>query len=138
MGSEDLCGFPAFIPNAKDKLHLFNDAGCHTSCVDKHSFGKEALDFADKNYLKFKEKKCWASGTFVAKMEDFFALPLLTSDASEPLFKYNFLILNRNNIFSWEEREEFIGIVTKFIADGKWEDLMQEYRFWDSVLTEIK
>jgi len=71
-------------------------------------------------------------------MEDFFGLPLLTSDRLEPLFKYNFLTLDKNNIANWKEKEHFIATVSNFIAAGKWLDLTEEYKFWDGVMREIR
>jgi len=52
---EDIYGFQPFIPNVKDKLHLFNDAGCHKSFIDNHPYGKEVIDFSNEFHLNFKK-----------------------------------------------------------------------------------
>jgi len=135
--SYDITGFSAFVPNAKDALYLFNDAGVHISCINKHPYGSKALAMAEQCHEKLMQKKCWHSGEIITDYRLHFAVPVLSSEETEPLYSYNCLTLHKNNIRQWADREGFLQTARKFIADGKWANLY-DYDFWRVVFKEME
>jgi len=131
---EDVTGFPHFIANTKDPLYIFTDSGVHTNCFLQQPHALRAMKYADRQHEVFMQKKCTVTGEQITHHREYLALPLLTSDEAEPLFKYNFLTFKIRNIPHWEEREDFVKTAERFIADGKWADLMPEHKFWERIM----
>jgi hypothetical protein len=123
---KDVCGFPAFIPNVKDKLYIFNDEACHVACLKNHVWGKQAMQLASDYQARSNNKICMAGGAVITKPDDYIFFPLLTSNDKEELYHFNFTTLNKNNISIWNDRQRFIDVATKFLHAGKWQDAGNE------------
>ena len=135
---EDSTSFTAFIGNTKDELYIFNDAGLHTACLLNHPNGTRALELAEECHAAFMKKKCIVTGETITDYREHFFLALLTSDVTEPLYRYNFITLNRKNIPAWKDREDFINTAEKFIAERKWANLTEGFDFWGSIMKLMK
>jgi hypothetical protein len=123
---KDVYGFPAFIPNVKDKLYIFNDEACHKTCLENHIWGNQAMQLALEFQMHLNTKVCAAGGNIITNPDDYIFLPLLTSDDSEELYRFNFTTLDRNNTPAWRDRQRFISVATEFIHEGKWQDAGNE------------
>lgn len=114
--------FGLFAPmtnNIKDPLFIFSDAGVHVACIDQSGW-REKLDTLMEMYRKSCEQTIGA-----AKPEDLLLLGVLTSDTEEPLFKFNYLVLNLKEVNNWKDYEEFIFLLQQFVAAGKYKPFME-------------
>lgn len=114
---------PPLTSNRKDPLFVFSDAGMHTACLDRHPL-KESLLYHIQQGDKVRGAAnaiCIVDGKLITHPDSFLTTGMLTSDLNEPLAAFNFVILNRNNKYRWNKRNEFISLVKEFIQSGKWE-----------------
>lgn len=136
---ENIFSFPPFIQNIKDSFYQFNDSVFHINCLNKHPFGKKAIEFAKQYFysIKLENRKCIVDGKVIEDYNDYIFIDLLTSNEKEELYKFNFITLNRRNLYKWKGRNDFINIAEKFIENGKWEDLTS-YRYLNKLINTIK
>jgi len=59
----------------------------------------------------------------ISNHKDALFIFLLTSDENEPLFQYNFCVLNRVKIKDWKDKPILIQEIKKFINSGKWKSM---------------
>ncbi|WP_295117600.1 hypothetical protein [uncultured Chitinophaga sp.] len=115
--------FPTFINNKKDALFIFSDNGMHIQCLDQHPLRKTAYLYLRKynDYLQLLKSGFSTSGEIIGNPANMITFGLLTSDSTEDLFRYNFLILDKATVGEWGLKSEFIAIVNLFNASGKWD-----------------
>ena len=114
--------FPAFIPNIKDDMYLFSDSTVHEYCLINHRLGTKAIVYRDF-FLKgipSISSVCIVDNKIIKNPKDILFLGLLTSNDNEKLAKYNFVTLNKKNVFQWDFRDYFIEVSTSFLQEGKW------------------
>jgi hypothetical protein len=117
--------FLPFISNTKDPLYILNDSGVHTECLSKFHYESKAI-LLSKKYLKnlpLKAAKCCVDGNIINNPDNIIAIDVLTSDETEGLYKYNCLVLNKQNLAKWPDRLEFLRLANEFIKQGKWGSL---------------
>lgn len=121
---DEIIGFPPFISNAKDPFYFFNDAAFHKTCLLNHSLGKKAISFIDRLYFKTKpeNRKCDIGGGEIPSFSDFIFVPMLTSDATESVYKYNFMTINKRNIPNWPGRQKMLEDLKEYNSSGNWEN----------------
>lgn len=136
---ESIFSFPPFIQNIKDPLYQFNDSVFHINCLNKHSFGKKAIELAKQYFYSVKpeNRKCIVDEEIIEDVHDYIFMGVLTSNDEEDLYKFNFITLNRRNLHKWKDRADFISIAEKFIKDGKWEDLTS-YKYLNKLIDLFK
>ena len=68
--------FPPFIQNIKDPLHKFNDYTFHIKCLERDTYGRKAIVFANEWIDKTRpdNRICIVSGNQITKMEDYIFL----------------------------------------------------------------
>jgi len=133
--AEEYILFPPFIGNKKDPLFIFSDNGVHVKCLNEHPLGKHALLYLEKYDANIQSVKSGisTSGEVISNPANIIAFGLLTSDATEDLFKFNYFILNKANISEWKQRDEFIRIAARFNQEGKWEGIT-EFNYLDYLI----
>ncbi|MDC8098674.1 hypothetical protein [Chryseobacterium rhizosphaerae] len=131
--------FPPFIQNIKDPLYQFNDSVFHINCLNKHSFGKKAIELAKQYFYSVKpeNRKCIVDGEIIENFHDYIFMGILASNDDDELYKFNFITLNSRNLYKWKDRTDFINIAEKFIENGKWEDLTS-YKYLNKLIDSIK
>lgn len=136
---ESIFSFPPFIQNIKDPLYQFNDSVFHINCLNKHPFGSKAIELAKKYFYSVKpeNRKCIVDGEIIENFHDYIFMGVLTSNEEGELYKFNFITLNRRNLYKWKDRNDFISIAEKFIENGKWEDLTS-YKYLNKLIDSIK
>lgn len=120
---DEITAAPPLTSNTKDPLFVFSDAGMHIACLDGHPL-KDSLFYQIEqldNVTGATKPRCIVDGNLITHPRDMLALGMLTSDPNEPLAAFNFIILNTNNKYKWDKREEFISLAEEFIRNGKWE-----------------
>ncbi|UPK69138.1 hypothetical protein [Chitinophaga filiformis] len=120
---DEITAAPPLTSNTKDPLFVFSDAGMHVACLDGHPL-KDSLFYQIEqldNVTGGAKARCIVDGNLITHPGDMLALGMLTSDLNEPLAAFNFIILNRNNRYRWNRREEFISLAEEFILNAKWE-----------------
>lgn len=132
---EEQYAFPAFVPNSIDPLQLVNDATCHLKCLKVHENGRKAMDLAALFLEKISpgNRICAVGGNRIENPADYIFIDLLTSDENDPLFEYNFLTFDKNNLIRWKEREKFIKELQAFRDSGKWVDT-SSYHYLDRLI----
>ncbi|NLR78359.1 hypothetical protein [Chitinophaga eiseniae] len=132
-------GFLPFTGNAKDILFMFSDSGVHVDCLHSHPHGALALLHRNKcgEALKPENRKCWIDGQVIERREHVISFGMFTSDESEPLAKFNYMMLNRLNLGRWQDRKAFISAGTEFLQAGKWGSLT-EVNVLQIAINEIK
>jgi len=114
---------PPLTSNTKDALFIFSDAGIHVTCLNGHP-QKESLLYQMQQSDEARDAAnavCIVDGKLITHPDDYLTTGMLTSDLHEPLVEFNFIILNRNNKYKWDKRNEFISLLKEFIKRGKWE-----------------
>ena len=138
-GTRKYIGTPALTSNMLDDLFLVNDCGVHVDCLEGHPV-KEKLNYHLQLFAKaFTDRPpiCVVDRQPIINSADFFFSGLLTSEPAEPLFKFNYLILNRRNIPHWGQREEFIAELERFREMGKWKSF-NDYPVLEELLKIMK
>ncbi|NLR62390.1 hypothetical protein HGH93_30140 [Chitinophaga polysaccharea] len=132
-------GFLPFTGNAKDRLFMFSDAGVHVDCLHNHPYGALALVHNNKceEVVRPENRKCWVDGRIIDHMEHVIGFGMFTSDESEPLSKFNYMILNRLNLDRWPDRNAFISAAEEFLQAGKW-GCLSEVNVLQIAINEVK
>lgn len=122
-------GFPPVTNNKKDALFVFSDSGVHEECVNKHPFADRLHHIMQAYDSSLPVSRvCIVDGQIIKHPDHMIGFGMLTSDEKQPLFKYNFIRLNKENICDWNQREEFLSIAKKFIDDGEWDNYGEIHR----------
>ncbi|WP_223607548.1 hypothetical protein [Chryseobacterium sp. OSA05B] len=131
--------FPAFIPNVKDSLYLFNDAGVHHSCLAKHPLGSKVSAFLETMIFKTRPKNrfCDIGGNIIDLPENYLFTNLLTSDEKDTLYSFNFMNIDIRNLSKWKDRKNFIDAIEKFEEEKEWEEI-GGFNYLEYVLKKLK
>lgn len=119
----EFTGFPALINNMNDALYIFSDAGVHTACLEAHP-SKDNLLSVLKQYdenIPSPRSRCIVDGELIKTPRKTFTTGLITSDVHEPLFAFNFITLNKDNLSRWDDRDQLITLLQQYDAAGKWD-----------------
>ena len=137
--SEDIVLFPPFIANMLDPLYIFNDAGVHMRCLEKHPLGQQALLYRDKDISATRPENriCSIGKNKIENPDDYIFLGLLTSDENHPLYKFNFTTIDRRNLNKWKNKEEFISCTLKFKESGCWKEFAGN-KYLDRLLEKVR
>lgn len=131
--------FPPFVPNIKDQLYLFSDQGCHKNCVNNHPLGSVAIKLSNEFLFETRpdNRICKISGSVISIPDFYFFTGLLTSDQNEPLYRYNFITMDRRSIKLWDKREDLLRELISFKESGKWKDLYGT-GYIDKIIDDLK
>lgn len=123
--SKDYVIVPPLISNKKDNLFIFSDAGIHIDCINSNKFKNELIHHINlyNQEIPPSKQKCFIDGRIIDNPENYLFFGLLTSDESEELYNFNYLIFNKKNIQNWRDLNKFLLISGKFLSDNKWESL---------------
>ncbi|SKA47910.1 hypothetical protein SAMN04488128_10975 [Chitinophaga eiseniae] len=116
---------PPLIGNVKDPLFIFSDSGIHVECFERNSLKERVLyhlDIYDKR-PPVTDLRCDVDGALITDLRKALLFGLLTSDPDEPLYEFNYTVLNTDNVSKWEKREAFLKAGADFLQQGKWEGL---------------
>lgn len=80
------------------------------------------LDIYDKR-LPVTALKCDVDGALITDLRKALLFGLLTSDPAEPLYHFNYTVLNIDNVNKWEKKDAFLKTASGFLQQGKWESL---------------
>lgn len=112
--------FPPLISNMNDPLSPFSDAGVHSKCFEIHPLAATVNKYVGEHDNMISRPVTDLKGDVIDDPKDVIFMGMLTSDQSEELHKYNFLVLNNTKLASWTERELFLTVAQRFLDDGKW------------------
>jgi hypothetical protein len=115
--------FPTFVSNRRDALFMFNDAGFHEWCVDRHPAGPLARQTAAEAMARLgpRGRICAACSVAIEDPDDYFAIGYLTGRASDPAHAYNFIQLHRRHIGTWAELTPAIRALEQLRDSDVWE-----------------
>lgn len=124
---------PPLISNKLDVIFLLSDVGVHLDCLDKSSIKEKLFKQIDlyNDYLKRMKLKFEKYNP-----NDIIGFNLLTSNEDEPLYKYNYNILVKQNLLEWSDLGDFKEIANKFLKDNKWSSLNQ-FNYLEYLLNNI-
>ena len=127
--------FGTFVPNVFDPLLLFNDAPLHTSCFRAHPLAGEATRRWDEQQERasFGRRMCDACNEEILRPDDWLFVSHLTSDSSDPLYRFNYRHLHRSHVTSWPEREVLESLLRPRVEAGEFKGPS-----YDALLRELR
>lgn len=136
---QNIIMFPAFISNTKDPVYLFNDAGVHYSCLEKHSLRSKVSAFLEKVTFKTRPENriCDIGGNIIDLPENYLFISLLTSDETDELYSFNFMNIDIRNLSKWVDKQNFVDAIEQFLKDEKWE-ASGPFNYLEYVLEKVK
>ena len=117
--------FPPFVWNEADALWPFNDAAVHVACLETHPLRpalKEAMDERSRKMGPDK-RKCLVCNETIQTPEDFFLIPWLTGDPSNPLKRFNYTKLHVSHVPLWKDVEEYRRLLNEAAQSGTWKGI---------------
>ncbi|WP_294296114.1 hypothetical protein [uncultured Chryseobacterium sp.] len=127
---------PPLISNELDDLFIFSDAGVHLNCLDRSSLKENLFKHIDLygQYLNRIRSMATHHNNY-----DIIGFNLLTSNNDEPLSKYNYYILSKQELLDWKELDIFKNIAETFLKEKKWKGF-NDFNYLDyllKIVTEI-
>ena len=118
---EEIILFPAFTSNQKDPLYPFSDESLHYSCLGKHLLHQKALAFRETILSKTRPENriCDIGGNRIDQPENYLFIGLLTSDELNPLYAFNFMNIDIQNIPKWSKKEGFLSLLEQFSVEDQ-------------------
>lgn len=125
---------PNLITNQLDEFSLLSDVGIHTECLDRSPLKSRLIKFIDQYENSLKEIRRLADKYNPREIINF---NLLSSNESEPLYKYNYFVIPRQNLTEWNEYEDFIEHANAFLSEGKWKGV-NGFNYLEYLLNTVK
>lgn len=132
--------YPHMISNSLDPIFKISDAPIHYNCFDNYEFKAKAVRFAslfEKNKPKFSKDSYDVNNELITNPRDVLFIVLLTSDEKEALYRFNFCVLNKAKLKSWDDRLILIQEIEKFLRQGKWMSLGSS-NYLERLLEELR
>lgn len=135
---EKIIQFPAFTSNQKDPLYPFSDDSVHYSCLEKHPLYQKALAFRETILSKTRPENriCDIGGNKINQPENYLFIGLLTSDELSPLYAFNFMNIDIQNIPTWSKKEGFLSLLEQFSAEDQWQS-NSSFDYLDYLMTKL-
>lgn len=110
----EIAAMTAFIANQADELYIFNDAAFHRACLESHPLREKALKrYEDVRAFSRAERIC-AHCAAPIDPDHLLAIGHLTDDASDPLFEFNYTVLDERHLLEWDKYSRFEELVGAF------------------------
>lgn len=115
--------FPVFIMNRQDPTSTFNDAVVHKECFARHPYAHRATKmYRDLvEHLNPDNRRCDICGMTISNPDDYMNFTCLSSDETDPLYRYNFTQYHPACFKSSEVAELIRGIISERVRQGVWE-----------------
>jgi hypothetical protein len=113
--------FSPFISNEADTLWFFSDGVFHEDCLHKHTNGTRALAL-HAELLKRNSppnRFCWITGTLITDPDRYLSTGVLTSNPSDPLYRFNFAQFDRAALMNWSERKTLEALLVEALSEGR-------------------
>lgn len=119
---EDITGFPPFVYNQADPLLPFHDAGAHLACLEKHPFGREAMRRVDELLANTGpgHRICETCNKQIEHPDEYFGIGHLTSDETDPAFRFNYSQFHVSCIRDWSELRYLQDTLDALARSGTW------------------
>lgn len=136
---DDIYLFPAFVCNAMDPLFSFSDNSVHEQCLQTSPTGQLAITYVEQMFAKTlrPNKRCDITGEPILRPEDYFFIPLITSDPDEELSRFAFTQMHIRNVSRWKERSLFVDLAQAFLEEGKFATFKAGYNPVEHMIGEI-
>ena len=114
--------FPAFVVNENDPIYLFSDGVCHDDCFANHYLKKVVMERLEEWEVNTGpgNRKCAVYNEEIMDPDDYLMIDHLTSDESNPVFRYNYTHLRKSHLGDWRELEKCIEDIKKFKESTNW------------------
>jgi len=109
LPDQEALGFPPFIGNESDALHIFNDSLVHASCLSRHPLRSQLAKALDEHssHVGPLHRKCCICGLQIDHPDDFMGLGYLSTNFHSPLYRYNFKQFHCGCFKNWHELNDF-------------------------------
>lgn len=99
----------------------------HVECLNGSKLKNKLLYHIQKydEMLLLSNNKCMVDGNEILNPRHILFFGLLTSDENEPLYDFNYLVFNINNIQDWVDLRDLLLLLGSFLQKGNgkgWED----------------
>lgn len=125
---------PNLTTNQLDELFLVSDVGIHTECLNRSPFKGKLIKFIGQYDSSLEKMRILANKYNPREIINF---NLLSSNESEPLYKYNYLVIPKQELKIWNELDDFIEHANVFLDEGKWNGL-NEFNYLEYLVNTIK
>lgn len=126
INEEDAIFLPNFEANENAPLAIFNDAIVHKSCLEQHSLRdklNKRLDELEKlaqlNDVDYITKQDLSLEN-LGHPDNLVNVFYITEDENDPLYKYNGISLNKNNLSKWSDYKLFLQELEELERSDKW------------------
>jgi hypothetical protein len=119
--NQERISFSPFVVNELDPLWIFSDGVFHAECVRNHPLGNKAVATHEELRAKTspQNRRCVVSGKLISEPDHYLGVGILTSDPSDPLYRFNSAQFDRAALADWPERKTFVGLLAEALSSGR-------------------
>ena len=130
--------FPPLTNNTLDPLYILSDAGAHLHCLTKphHKKLMELYNAVARSIMPPAQMLCRVDGKRIQSPDNLLFIGILTSNKLEPLYQFNNIALNKQNICLWKDKPQFLMHARNYLNAGKWV-AATEFNYLEYLITEI-
>lgn len=121
---EEAIVLPNLPINGNNPLSIFSGAIVHIDCLKRHPLKIQLLNLY-KTLSTYKYNKDFITGDKLGIKElghvdnEIFTY-FFTNDKKNPLYKFNCIVLNKNNLKKWKDYNYFIELLSELDKSKKW------------------
>jgi hypothetical protein len=114
--------FLPFVYNQYDPLYIFYDAIVHNECFLKHPMASKCLEMYQELNDKMGpgKRSCNICSLKIASPEDYIGLACLSSDETNPLYRYNFTQYHKSCFEMSGVGQAIRSIISGLEESGHW------------------
>jgi hypothetical protein len=120
LGSEEIVAFPPFVHNRADPSSIFDDAAVHRRCLEAHPLGAVVVRACEATVEQRTPGKARCAVCHEIVIHDVFGLGYLSSDESNPLFRFNHLSFHPEHFIGWDHAERLIDELQRQTTTREW------------------
>ncbi len=120
----NIFSFPAFVINTRDPLYYFSDASFHITCLNENPVAPLAKKYSELfvENLKPMYRKCIVSGEVITDYDNNIFVEYLTSNKENLLHQFNFIHIDKRNLYKWDKANQFKTGLINLIESGYWQE----------------
>jgi hypothetical protein len=124
MGTgKDIVMFAPLVANRRDPLSLFSDGSFHAVCFNQHPLSDRMVAVAEeaRRFWEVYGRICMVCKQPIEDPDDYFGTGLLTSEADNPLFEFNYHQFHQKHLPRWRRYDDFRRVIRDFQNSAAWD-----------------
>jgi hypothetical protein len=128
--ADEIRGFPPFIVNELDPLHLFTDAGVHEICLERHPRRNELFERLDQYHAWIERRQvCSICGGLISDPDEWFGFFRVTLQREGPCAPFEEKHYHYACLRGWNETGQLVQALREHEASSKWKGAYIGYLF---------